>query len=60
LVEISDSTTGDTQRDKLRVDTRKWLMSKFDPKRFGDKVTQEHTGPDGTPIQFNTVYELPK
>jgi hypothetical protein len=25
-----------------------------------DKVTQEHTGPDGSPIQFNTVYELPK
>lgn len=26
------------QRAKLRVDTRKWLMSKVAPKRYGDKV----------------------
>jgi len=26
------------QRSKLRVDTRKWLMSKIAPKRFGDKI----------------------
>lgn len=44
VLEIADDNTGDTQRDKLRVDTRKWIMSKMDPKRFGEKVTQEHTG----------------
>lgn len=26
------------QRAKLRVDTRKWLMSKLAPRRYGDKV----------------------
>lgn len=26
------------QRSKLRVDTRKWLMSKFAPKKYGDKL----------------------
>jgi hypothetical protein len=41
------------QRSKLRVDTRKWLMSKFKPKRFGDKV--QHTGEDGGPIQFTVT-----
>lgn len=26
------------QRSKLRVDTRKWLMSKMKPKKYGDKI----------------------
>lgn len=32
------------QRARLRIDTRKWLMSKMDPKRFGDKVENVHSG----------------
>lgn len=35
------------QRSKLRVDTRKWLMAKMMPKKYGERVTQEHTGADG-------------
>jgi len=31
-------------RSRLRVDTRKWLMSKLAPKKYGDRVTNEHTG----------------
>ena len=38
------------QRSKLKVDTRKWVMAKLAPKKYGDKVTQEHTGADGKPI----------
>ena len=26
------------QRSRLRVDTRKWIMSKILPKRYGDKL----------------------
>ena len=37
-------------RSKLRVDTRKWLLSKCLPKIYGDKVTTELTGPNGTPL----------
>lgn len=37
------------QRDRLRVDTRKWLLSKALPKIYGDKV--EVGGKDGGPIQ---------
>lgn len=44
LVEISDDLTGDTNRDKLRVDTRKWLMSKMAPKKYGDKIETVHSG----------------
>lgn len=35
------------QRSRLRVDARKWLIAKMAPKKYGDRVTQEHTGPGG-------------
>lgn len=56
LVEIADDGSNDTytadgaekvnhdhiQRSKLRVDTRKWLLSKMLPKIYGDRVFNEH------------------
>lgn len=47
----------DTQRDRLRVDTRKWLLSKLVSHKFGEKVVQEHTGKDGGPIETITDTE---
>ncbi len=32
------------QRSRLRVDTRKWLMSKLAPWKYGDRVEHEHLG----------------
>jgi hypothetical protein len=32
------------QRSRLRVDSRKWLLSKLLPKQFGDKVEHDHGG----------------
>ena len=32
------------QRSKLRVDTRKWALSKLQPKKYGERITTEHTG----------------
>lgn len=37
-------------RSRLRVDTRKWLMARMSPKKYGDKITQEVTGADGSPL----------
>tara|TARA_R110000822_G_scaffold170213_1_gene310130 strand:- start:22753 stop:23142 length:390 start_codon:yes stop_codon:yes gene_type:complete len=45
LTEIADND-GDPARDRLRVDTRKWLLSKALPKVYGDKL--QHTGEGGT------------
>lgn len=45
-------------RSKLRVETRKWLASKVAPRAYGDKVTTELTGPNGGPVQFQTVADL--
>lgn len=38
------------QHQRLRVDARKWYASKLAPKKYGDRVTAEHTGPDGAPL----------
>lgn len=35
---------------RLLVDTQKWRISKIVPKKYGDKLTNEHTGPDGGPM----------
>ncbi len=61
----SDGVNTDVvQRSKLRVDTRRWLLSKMLPKDFGDKITQEHTGADGGPLEFTeirrVVVDVPK
>lgn len=41
-------------RSKLRVDARKWLLSKMMPKKYGEKVSAELTGKDGGPIATET------
>ena len=43
-------------RSKLRVDSRKWLMAKAAPKKYGEKVQQEVTGADGAAIVPVIIY----
>jgi hypothetical protein len=58
IIEISDSPcmfdgrpdAALVQRARLMVDSRKWLLSKVLPKRFGDKVTTEVTGDPNAPL----------
>jgi len=42
-------------RSRLRVDTRKWLASKLKARKYGEKITQEHTGTNGGPIQVAEI-----
>jgi hypothetical protein len=63
IMEISDKDVGmavDGKRDwaavqkhKLQVDTRKWLLSKMAPKKFGDRL--ELTGDKESPLQIQTI-----
>jgi hypothetical protein len=43
------------QRSRLRVDTRKWMLSKMKPKKYGEKVTQEISGPNGGPVAVTQI-----
>jgi hypothetical protein len=44
------------QRDKLRIDTRKWALSKLEPKKYGDSV--KLTGDADNPIQSKLTIEV--
>jgi hypothetical protein len=52
ILDISDHSEQDhtpftgtnvIQRDRLRVDARKWILSKLEPKKYGDKLDLDHT-----------------
>lgn len=53
-LEIADGAGVNVKRDKLRVDTRKWMAGKLAPKKYGERHLHEHSGPDGGPIQTET------
>ena len=45
-------------RARLRVDTRKWYLSKVLPKVYGDKITSELSGPDGGAIKTDMTWTI--
>ena len=47
------------QRDRLRVDARKWILSKMNPKKYGDKIQQEHSGDLGITWNETKTYSKP-
>lgn len=55
LLAIADDSDEDVQRSRLRVDVRKWLMSKLIPTKYGDKM--QVSGNDGGPIEIR--WKLP-
>lgn len=40
------------QRSRLRVDTRKWIASKLKPKKYGEKIQNQLTGPEGEKLEL--------
>lgn len=66
IVDIADETSHDkyvdeqgnertnsevVQRSRLRIDARKWVAGKMRPKKYGEKIIQEHTDTDGGSIK---------
>ena len=45
---------------RLRIDTRKWALARMNPKKYGDKVSQEidHKSSDGTMATKPTTIQL--
>ena len=62
ILEISDGSVGEDSNGinsaRLRVDARKWLASKMDPRTYGDRVSTELSGPNGGPVQVQTLADL--
>ncbi len=47
IIEIADSTLpdkGDAARNRLRIETRKWVAGRLKPKVYGERVSLEHAG----------------
>jgi hypothetical protein len=42
-------------RSRLRVDTRKWIASKLKPRKYGDRVAHELSGPNGGPLTASVI-----
>jgi len=63
IVEISDSDVeympdgkkdwAAIQKHKLQVDTRKWLLSKIAPRKYGEKLTL--AGDEDNPLAFQKI-----
>lgn len=43
---------------RLRIEARKWTAAKMRPKKYGDKIVNEHTGEDGGPINHSIAVEF--
>lgn len=54
LMAIADDEE-DVARAKLKIDARKWVAARLKPKSWGDKITNEHTGPGGGPVKVQTI-----
>jgi hypothetical protein len=55
ILSIADSKRVDVNRDKLRVDSRKWLLAKLHPKKYGDKIDMTSGNKPLTPALNITV-----
>ncbi|AXI03869.1 terminase small subunit-like protein [Aquirhabdus parva] len=37
-------------RSRLRIDTRKWILARMNPKKYGDAVSMRHSGDAQNPV----------
>lgn len=52
IIEAAQAVTPETAAaDRVKIDALKWVAARRAPKRYGDKLQQEVTGPDGGPVQ---------
>ena len=49
LVAISEDRDSEPNDRRVRIDTKRWLMSKLVPKKYGDRIV--HAGDQDAPIQ---------
>lgn len=63
MFDIADTVAEEASavgKARLRIDTRKWALARMNPKKYGDKVSQEidHKSSDGTMTPKPTTIQL--
>ena len=63
MFDIADNVAEETAavgKARLRIDTRKWALARMNPKKYGDKVSQEidHKSSDGSMATKPTTIQL--
>lgn len=53
--EVQVPNHANVQRDRLRIDSRKWLLSKLQPRQYGDRLEVEHGGEVGLTVDITTL-----
>lgn len=57
--DTADESTPETAAaDRVKIAAYQWRASKLAPKKYGDRVLNEHSGPDGGPIETKDVTDL--
>jgi len=56
LYEYKTVTVDMVERARLQVDTRKWLLSKLRPEKYGDRSTVEMSAPGGGPLNIKVEF----
>ncbi len=56
-LDIADDEDIDPQHKRIMVDTRKWIASKYNTKKYGDKNQMELTGANGGAIKTESKVE---
>lgn len=54
IIDIADSKS-DPQKTRVQIDARKWVLARMNPKKYGDKFTQELTGEGGGAVVVKIV-----
>lgn len=49
IIDLADEAE-DAQKARLQVDTRKWVLSKLLPKKYGERTTVEHASDPENPL----------
>jgi hypothetical protein len=57
IIEIADSGR-DPSKTRVQVDARKWVLGRMNPKKYGDRVLNEHAGIDGAPIKTESIVSV--
>ena len=58
ITEIADDRADDPNSRRVRIEARKWLLSKKRPAKYGDHASIEHTGPGGGKLEISFVHSL--